>query len=167
MGRTEAMARAIHEDYVEKQRAAGETPETNRNTAEWAELSEDIRESNRRQADDIPRKLRDIDCRIEPLTEWTSDTFAFRRDERRDEVEALAEREHMRWWEERKSAKWRYAPVKRRKRSPYMVPWEKLSEEIRELDRNAVRGIPSVLARAGYQVVRLQEEARHVGETSA
>lgn len=48
-----------------------------------------------------------------------------------------------------------------------MVPWEKLSEEIRELDRNAVRGIPSVLARAGYQVVRLQEEARHVGETSA
>jgi hypothetical protein len=74
----------------------------------------------------------------------------------------LARREHERWWRERESDGWTFAPQKdiSAKRSPYLVPWEDLSEEIRDKDRDIVRGIPAFLARAGFRVVRLPEEAR-------
>src|SRR5205823_6797045 len=112
MGRTEAMARAIHDDYVERLRQEGHTPQTKPNMVPWEDLPEHIRESNRRQADDIPRKLRDIGCRIAPLTEWTSHTFAFKP----EELEELAEKEHIRWMEERSSPWWMFWKRRRGKK---------------------------------------------------
>lgn len=73
-----------------------------------------------------------------------------------DEVEFLAREEHARWLEERDRSGWTYGPVKNeeKKQSPFMVPWEKLSEEIREYDRDPVREMIGLLESAGLAVRR-------------
>jgi hypothetical protein len=153
---TEALARAIHEDYVRKQAEAGHTPTDNPSMVRWDELPEHLKESNRRQANDIGTKLRAIRCRIVPLTGEEQDGFEFRP----LELEFLARMEHDRWWQERMTDGWSYAPEKnvQRKESPYLIPWEELPDDVKELDRNAVCAIPEVLAGAGLGIVRLEQE---------
>lgn len=157
-GRTEKLARAIHEEYVRVQREEGHTRVENPSMAPWQELPEHLRESNRRQADGIGAKLRAVGCEIWPLVDREPDSLVFTP----RELERLARMEHDRWWRERECDGWTYAPEKnvQAKKSPYLVPWEELSEEIREYDRVAVRGIPAFLARAGFRAVRISEEDR-------
>lgn len=40
--------------------------------------------------------------------------------------------------------------------SPYLVPWEELDEDVREVDRQFVRALPAVLADAGLVLRRTQ-----------
>ena len=40
------------------------------------------------------------------------------------------------------------------KTSPFVVPWNKLSDDIRDNDRNAVRLIPELLKEAGYEAYK-------------
>ena len=70
--------------------------------------------------------------------------------------------EHQRWVDERTMQGWKLSPVKDvdKKLSPYLVPWEQLPEEIREYDRNVVRGMPRFLAKAGFQVYRMKNEGK-------
>jgi hypothetical protein len=87
------------------------------------------------------------------MTDWDAPVFVFER----DEVERLAEMEHERWCKDRTADGWVYAPVKlvEKKEHPDLVSWEKLSEEVRDKDREAVRLIPVVLATyAGFAIVR-------------
>ncbi len=151
------MARAIHEDYVSHQKAAGATPGANPSMAAWDDLPEDLKESNRQQADHIEMKLAAIGCGIQALTDWRAASLEGLPDEVRAvfDVERLARMEHERWWEERKRQGWSFAPGQKdlaKKTSPYLVPWKDLPPEIQEYDRNTVRGLPSFLAQAGFQV---------------
>lgn len=41
------------------------------------------------------------------------------------------------------------------KSNPYLVSWEGLPEEVKEIDRQQVRGLPSFLAKAGFRIYRL------------
>jgi hypothetical protein len=117
----------------------------------WEELDESLRVSNRDQAGDIGRKLAAIGCEAVPA-EQASEPVQFEP----GEIEMLARLEHARWVEERLGQGWR--PGSRRdvaeKRSPYLVPWEELSENVRDLDRDSVRAIPRLLGEAGLLVVR-------------
>lgn len=152
-GTYEILARDIHEDYVCHQKKAGETSKTNHSMVDWELLPEDLKESNRHQAAHIEVKLKAIGCEIQPLTDWESASFKFLP----EEVELLAEMEHERWCEERRERRWSYAPGPKnlkKKTSPHLVPWKELSEEIKEYDRNMVRGLPSFLATAGFQIYR-------------
>ena len=153
-GHNEVLARAIHDDYVRRQRLEGQTPETNPSMVEWERLPESLRESNRRQAADIARKLAAIHCDLEPLSDWDAPLPVFSP----AEVETLAVMEHDRWWRERESAGWRLAPRKSdaRKESPYLIPYDDLPEEIKEYDRATVRAMPAFLAEADFAVVRLR-----------
>jgi len=156
-GTHEILARAIHDDYVRHQKEAGATPQTNPSMVEWNDLPEDLKDSNRHQADHIEAKLKTINCSIQPLTDWEAASFEFSP----EEVEFLAEMEHERWCEERLLKGWSYAPGPKnikKKKSPHLVPWEELSEEIKEYDRNTVRGLPSFLARAGFQIYRRDQD---------
>ena len=103
----EMLARAIHEDYVRKQDEKGHAPVDNPSMVPWDELPEQLRESNRRQAEHIATKLRAIGCGIVPLTDAHGNSFTF--DSR--EVERLARMEHERWWRERDAAGWTSAPA--------------------------------------------------------
>jgi hypothetical protein len=153
----EVIARAIHEDYVRRRRTEGDSSEDKASLAPWESLPETLRESNRHQADDIYRKLSAISCEAaregsadDPVSEFN-----------RQEVEKLARLEHDRWVRERRASGWKFGPSKDviAQFSPYLVPWEDLSEAVRDLDRDTVRRIPHFLATLGFVVVRLTQSS--------
>jgi hypothetical protein len=119
----------------------------------WRDLPESLRESSRDLAANTGAKLRAIGCDIVSLAAFDSSPFV---EFTREEIERLAELEHERWSRERIAAGWTPAPAKDtdRKQTPYLVPYADLPEDIREHDRNMVRGIPTFLAKAGYAIVR-------------
>lgn len=160
--RTETLARAIHGDYVRKQAEDGRTSAENPSMVSWDELPEHLRESNRRQAEDIASKLRAIGCKVVPRADGRNDSFGFDP----SELERLARMEHDRWWREKKATGWSYGTEKdiHRQTSPYLVPFDELPDDIKELDRNAVRAIPDVLARAGLGIARLSREESGDGQ---
>ena len=154
----ELLARAIHDDYVRRQHADGNDAPDDPSLAAWESLPETLRESNRHQAGDIEHKLTALSYEIVEAAPGVAavDTF----DEH--EVEQLAEREHDRWTQERRAAGWTLGPVKDvpAKRSPYLIPWADLSEDVRDLDRDTVRRIPQFLATLGFAVVHKGDAGR-------
>jgi hypothetical protein len=152
-GQNEAVARAIHKNYVSNRRREGQSGETNPSMVDWAQLPESLKESNRQQAADICRKLEAIGCDIAPLTDWDAEPPAFTA----DEIELLARMEHDRWWKEREAAGWRLAAARSesRKESPYLVPYEDLPSDVKEIDRATVRALPAFLAEVDFAVVRV------------
>ncbi|MFO7696079.1 MAG: NAD-binding protein [Anaerolineae bacterium] len=152
-GTHEVLARAIHDEYLRQQQAEGETPATNPSMVPWDSLPEEKKESNRRQADHVGTKLREIGCGIAPLTDWDAAGFAFTA----AEVERLARLEHERWSAEVTAEGWTRAEGPKdseRRTHPSLVSWERLPESEREKDRNTVRELPRFLARAGFQLYR-------------
>ncbi len=152
-GTHEIIARAIHEDYVNNQKLVGESSRTNPSLVDWNDLPDALKESNRHQAAHIEVKMKAIRCGIQPLNDWEAASFRFES----DEIELLAELEHQRWVEERRQNGWRYKSGPKdiaKKTSPHIVPYEDLSWELKESDRNMIRSLPSFLAKAGFQIYR-------------
>jgi hypothetical protein len=118
-------------------------------------LDEDLKESNRKQADHIPIKLQKVNCGLEVLTNWDDALFSFTL----EEVEKLAELEHIRWVEERSAEGWKLGPErnKDRKITPWLIPYSQLPDEMKEFDRDPVRNIPAILARIDLKVVRVND----------
>ncbi len=145
-GTTELLARALHRTYLDAHPDSGadEDPALR----PWAELDEALRESNRDQAAHVGVKLAAIGRTIGPLTDWDAAHRPFSD----DEVEVMARSEHDRWMTERQRGGWRPGPRDPdRRTTPYLVPWEELSEEIRDHDRLFVRQLPRLLASVGLQ----------------
>lgn len=71
-------------------------------------------------------------------------------------MEKLAEAAHMVWMEGKLRDGWKYGPVtdKEKKIHSCLVPYDQLTEPDRESDRDMVRGIPRILAAAGYKIVK-------------
>ncbi len=156
-GMHETLARAVHEDFVAGRLQAGESSATNPALVDWDELPPGLRESNLDQAAHIFEKLREVDCDLAPLTDWNAESFTFTR----EQVEKLAEMEHVRFVKERLDAGWTYQPGPKdiaRKSSPYLRPWDDLSDGEKEFDRRAVRDLPLILADVGLQIVRRDGE---------
>lgn len=156
----EILARAFHRRWLQEQRRRrreqeerGETPAPNPAMVDWEDLPEGLKESNRREADHAVVKLRAIGYDITPVVAGRAEAVPLSE----DEVELMAKMEHGRWMAERLFEGWSYAPAPKdldRKTSPYLVPWDELDEETRDLDRVGVRGLPDFLAEAGFRVVR-------------
>ncbi|WP_059009161.1 RyR domain-containing protein [Streptomyces specialis] len=149
---TEIVARALHERYVRARAAEGGDPAGTPSTVPWHELSPVLKEANRRQARDIGAKLRTIGCSL-ALRDETTAAFQYRE----AEIERLSEHEHRRWTAERVAAGWTHGERRdgAARRHPDLVPWERLAEDAREKDRQAVRDIPGLLADVGLGIVRL------------
>lgn len=155
-GTRESVAMAMHEDYLRSQVKAGISPESNPSMVAWDRLPEGLKESNRHNADHALAKLASVGYGIELLTDAGAPDFKFTK----SDVEKMAVLEHGRWVEERRRQGWTFAPGPKdldKKTSPYIVPWEELSEEIREYDRNVIRALPMSLARAGFQIYRMRK----------
>ncbi|MBK7203349.1 NAD(P)-binding protein [Candidatus Amarolinea dominans] len=160
-GTLEILARAMHERYLEKGLAMGQTRAINPSLVPWDELPEGLRESNRRQAEQASAHLHDIGCTIGPLTDWDAEAFRFTD----GEIEQMARLEHVRFVTERLRGDWSYAQGRKnlaRTTSPTLVHWDELSEDERQKDRAAVRALPTLLAQVGVQVYRLP--SRHGGD---
>jgi len=146
----ETVARAIHEAYREVQAANKQSEDPS--LAEWDGLLDYLKESNRRQADDVAEKLRRIGCTIHKAGGRDVKLVEFAR----DEIEVMAEMEHARWNAERLLDGWKWGEKKDviKKVSPYLVPWSQLPDDVKEWDRDTVRRIPEFLAKVGLEVSR-------------
>jgi voltage-gated potassium channel Kch len=155
-GTHELIAMAIHDEYRALQEARGDTPESNPSLCPWGSLPLEIKDSNRRQADHIWTKLEKIRCGIMVLTDWEIPLFKFTP----EEIEFLAKEEHLRWMQEKIHSGYQYGVARNNetREHPSMVPWEKLPEEEKEKDRNAVRTIPGILAKVDLQIVRFRNK---------
>jgi hypothetical protein len=147
-GTTELLARALHRIYLAAH--AGEAAADDPALREWSELPELLRESNRDQAAHIAVKLAKVHRTVGQLTDWDVALRPFSD----EEVEEMARLEHDRWVDERRAAGWTPGPRDPLVRtSPYLVPWDDLSEEVRDHDRMFVRELPRILAAVGLQAV--------------
>ncbi len=139
----EAIARRLHEAYVESRLGVGVPPNSRPALRAWDQLSEFYRNSNREQAAHIPLKLDAVGCDIRVGAPEAADgapieAFAA------EQVERLAQLEHARWMEERNLSEPEH---------PDLKPWDVLDEAIREIDRAAVRAIPAILRACNLWIV--------------
>lgn len=147
----ESIARAIHEAYRLDQahRLQSEDP----SMADWDDLLENLKESNRQQGDHILEKLTSLGytvCKAKKGRKVSRKKFNER------EIETMAATEHGRWNTERILDGWRLGEKKdvNKKISPYLVSWRELAEDVKEWDRQTVRGIPEFLGGVGLEIRR-------------
>lgn len=141
-------ARAIHRRYIEMCAAAGETVQSNSSMKPWDELPTFLQDSNYAQAEHIGAKLNELGCRI--ITDPPDPEFVYQG----DEVEELAIMEHRRWVAERTEAGFVFGPTREGNKHPDLRPWDDLDKRTRDKDRDAVRNLPALLARAGLYLAR-------------
>lgn len=147
----ETLARAFHERYLAGERKAGrynpwgpDNPTGRKSHLEWEQLEERYKEPNRRVAAHVSKKLSEVPCFLAPRTVWDAKLFEFK-----DwEVEKLAEMEHERWRREDAPAE---HPLKNK-------GWKDVGDADKEKIREQVRALPEILARAGFDIVRLRQE---------
>ncbi len=144
------MAKAIHEKFRETK--ARNLHSDDPSMADWRILKENLKESNRQQADDHLNKLRAIKCTVREVTDYeiTEKKFSEK------DINTMAELEHARWNIERLLDGWKYGEKKdvEKKISPYLVAWKDLPEDVKDWDRKAVENIPAILKLVGLEVQR-------------
>lgn len=159
----EKLAQGLFEAYKKKRRqmartdAEKEALESDPSMYDWDELAPELKESTRSQADDIPRKLRAVNCfmldqdRKAPLVHVPE--FGV------EELDMLSEMEHERFNAERLQRQWRMGPRSSNKRTtPFLVPWRDLTQDWKDVDRVMVECVPRVLATAGWKIYRMQDD---------
>jgi hypothetical protein len=141
----EKLAIAIHNNYNKKQ--LERHPDQPLAYPEFSDLPDSLKYSNLRQARGIAKKLEIMGWEMRPKG---SDGEPIR-EIPETAVELLAVLEHDEWMRERLAGGWTYGETKDvdQKTSPYLVPYQQLSEEIKNLDRDAIRNIPDLLKSIG------------------
>jgi hypothetical protein len=143
------MAIALHAHYLDAAKTLGAG--TSIALEAWNGLPENLREANRASAEHAPilfaaagLGIAGAGPGIEPAVLSSA------------ELEFLAKVEHRRWIADRIDRGWRYGKIRddRLMLHPALVPYETLSEDEKERDRNAVRVLLSILAEQGKAVIR-------------
>ncbi|MDR1184990.1 MAG: hypothetical protein LBK67_09365 [Coriobacteriales bacterium] len=147
----ERLAILIHKNYTARQALRGLGQKIKYPT--WESLPPTLKNSNFRQAATIPDKLNKIGCYLEADDQPGQDVDSFTE----EEIERLAEYEHELWVKEREESGWVLAPEKddAKKETPFMVSYDELTDDIRELDRDTVRNIIPLVHKVGLKVFRL------------
>ena len=144
MDSVERLAIAIHMNYNEKR--LKEHPEDELKYPNFSNLPDDMKYSNIRQALGIYDKLDIIGCELKPI-----DNKAYALSN--DEIELLAEIEHEDWIKERIDSGWTLGDKDtENKKSPYLIPYNELSEEIKDYDRDTIRNIPKIVGLIGLEI---------------
>lgn len=146
----EEMAIALHAHYLDAAKTLGaDSPAA---LEAWDGLPENLRDANRASAEHAPILFAAAALRIVsagPGVEPVALSGA--------ELEFLARVEHRRWIADRIDRGWRYDKIRddRRMLHPALVPYEALSEDEKEKDRNAVRVLLNILSQQGRAVIRV------------
>lgn len=153
---TERLAQAIHESYADSARearmkaiAGSQAPGFTARLLAWDELPEERKEPSRVQARQVGETLAAIGCLMVPVSGPAPD-FAF--DDH--EVQQLARLEHERRIAAQAAAAPGHAAGQDGRAGSGPLPWEQLPDDARAKYTEAVRRIPALLARVGFQVVR-------------
>lgn len=141
----EKLAIAIHDLYNQKQ--LERHPNEPLSHPRFSDLPDTLKYSNLRQARSITDKLELMGWEMR-LQGSVGEVIEKIPDEI---VETLAMIEHDDWVQERESSGWMYGEVKNTemKISPYLVPYDELTEEIKDNDRDVIRNIPDLLGMVG------------------
>lgn len=116
----------------------------------WENLRDDLKASNIKQVECIADKLKTVGLTVRPVADKDK-IEAYRFTD--EQVEVMAQMEHGRWNIERLLEGWK--PGERdheKKKSPYLISWEELSEEIRHYDRVFIYDLPQMLKNYGYEI---------------
>ena len=118
----------------------------------WYLLGNDFKESSRRQADDIPRKLRTVQRFM--AREIAGRAPAPPLDQQ--QIRQLAQLEHARFNAERQEQHWTQGPEREpaKRKSPFLVPWDDLEKRWQDFDIAAIEAIPDALASVGCRIYR-------------
>jgi len=160
----EVLAEAAHEVFCQGLKDRGYQPGSQTNEhrkihhlldVTYSQLPDDLKAQNRANVRDIPTKLARVGYVMVPARS-RQPAFGFPG----DDLELLAQLEHDRFVQSRLEADWRYAPKtdRSRKEDETLLPWDQLSELQKQKDRDMVRGVPKILARAGYAIIKTHEE---------
>jgi len=155
------LARAIHAKYLHElrnQRTRIQDAKDNyifynpgiHDTSDFDDLPEDIKYSNIDNAAHIPTKLLSIGYKARHVKKGFKPVVLHLGEE---EIETMAQVEHIRWsWEKRLNG-WRYGKTKDNfnKTHPSLIPFEELSESEKEKDRELVKLIPAFLQDINYE----------------
>lgn len=140
----EQLAHLLHKRYLEQLRS--ELRGKNPNAAEWENLSEDARDSNRLQADHIIRHLDVLGIEVRPADQGPATVKL-----NEGLVEQLARMEHGRWNLEKLKKGWKHGATRddELRLHPLLCGWDELKEEAREANRVMARLIPLHLKQIG------------------
>ncbi len=166
-GERELIAREIHRQYVvDRKKDPAHNPKDPA-LEDWdalaqSELGRSLQRSNMEQADHIAIKLRAAGLWFRKVVPGapTDPHVAHRL---QVILETLARSEHNRWVAEKRKEGWIAAPDTSRtsRNNRYRLhnaifPWEEIPDDTKELDFGPVRGIPGLLAVAGYEIIQLE-----------
>jgi hypothetical protein len=157
----EIIARELDDVYKHQREEMAVTEEDNKVLAKdpamwyWDDMHEQDKESTRSQADDIPHKLRMVNCYMAKEARGIRESVkAFTA----DELDLLAEREHERWNAERLQKVWRQGSQETGfKKQSFLKPWRDCDQKWKDVNRAMVECIPDILTlpSVGYQIYRL------------
>lgn len=152
----EDIARTLHENYRMIQFKKGKKRGSDPALEPWDLLGEDLKESNRKQADHIKEQFKKLNIGLTLPSKKPAPLFKFSS----NEIEILAKAEHVRWMKEKMDAGWKWGPERDydNKESPYLVAYEDLPEDIKELDREPFRSIPKILSQFDLKIIRLSPD---------
>jgi hypothetical protein len=149
-GVREELAQAIHEKFL-----ANNKNKKGEAVVPWNKLSEEYKETNRRQADDIPKKLKAVECDFMPVPPGIKPKLI---QFTKKELDIMAKLEHEGWVKQKFAQGWSYGEQKdeRKKTHPDLVGWDELDDSEKKIDVNAVSAIPYLLASKGFEIYRLK-----------
>ncbi len=145
-GVREQLAEAVHEDYLAHLDPASPASPLSR---PWAELSDADREQSRKRVDGIVADLDALGLDLVPLRRWGAPEVTLAD----DQVDALAARDHQRWFDDRTAAGWTYGDVRddEAKRNPLLVAWDELPDDAKTFNLATARELLPMLARNGFE----------------
>lgn len=145
--KVESIARAIHEKY--RMLNANNEDMDEESIKPWQDLSEDLKNSNREQARNIPSALIKINYDIVSV----KDKPEFKKFTPK-ELEILAKSEHMYWYRYKKECGWKYGNVKdsKRKIDCDLVSWNGLTEDKKDKLYKMVEAWPEILAKSNFKI---------------
>ena len=150
----DSRARQFHEGYCAKDNRECEK-ESGRQPAPfnkpWTELPETARNANRITADHFEIKMRAIGYSIVSKEALSKPAVL-----PPEHLELLARMEHDRWSADRVLDGWTLNAVRdnKRKHHPNLVPYDELTEPIKQLDRDSVLQMIEILDSEGYVISR-------------
>jgi hypothetical protein len=147
----DAMARSLHASYIRDQLAQGQSPDTKPALSPWEDLSWEFRDSNLQAADHLRLKLLTIGWDLAVGRGVTPVEIPLKE----GQLDLLAELEHRRWFAERVLKGWQFSRERnaKTKKTPCLVPWEKLTDVEKKWDQDQVRAYAGAIEDAGMHIV--------------